>query len=549
MNIRRTFLSLMLIGLLALIPACSSDDGGTGPGETPADVGTVSGVVSSGRAPLEGVTVSIGSQDTVTNQDGWFALTDVPAQQDAVVEFVLADFMSAFRRVDVTTNQTSHLPNVSLIPTETVLLSAAAGGEAATGDGDGSATFPAGAFETAAGDPYDGNVEIEITAALPDDADFFEVFPGAFEGETAGGETVPFVSYGFMGVNPFTEGRGEPLQLADGVSAELSIRVSEETARAAPDTIPMWWFDEDRGVWVEEGRAIKVGNEFVTEVEHFTIWNWDLPVTEICMVSGQVQDQDGDPVPDARVFSQGVGCTFADETMTDAGGNFTIRSIKECSGEFWAMKGTLASAPLGDDIGAEDTQDLPEPLVLDVPAFSITLVWGLDPDDLDSHLLIPMTWDTQYDYYHIYYSNMGWIGGDPYTALNTDDTSSFGPEIITGTRLYPGTYSYFVHHYSGLGTIASSPTSVTLEVGNYYRTWTGSSASGGFHDGGVYIEDSTYYEDYWHVFDMVVDAQGNVSVQSVNEAVVSSDDEDGPWNGWGVDISEYGPGRRGNAKP
>ncbi len=419
------------------------------------------------------------------------------------------------------------------------------------------ADFPAGAFVTQAGAAYSGNVEVEISAGMPGDSDFFEVFPGAFEGETESGETVPFESFGFVGVEMFSEGRGEPLELADGVSAELAISLPPRAAMAAPDSIPMWWFDEDRGVWVEEGMAYKVGNEFVTEVEHFTIWNWDLPISDIAWVTGSVQDGEGNPVENARVYSQGYNCTFRDEGYSDAGGIFRIRAVQGCEAHFWALKGRFASQTEPHAVSDETEQDLSAPLVLTVPAFSITAIWGEEPYDLDSQLLIPMTWSPEYDFYHIYYHSEGNMGSDPYTALDTDDTDGYGPEIISGTHLYggdrlaAGTYSYYLKHYSGSGHMGNSPAQVTLEIGNYYNTWLASTASGEFHEGGEWYDEATQttYYDFWHVFNFTVSAGGTVSVQPINQAVNSSGWY-GPWEleDWSI-YEEDLRGRQSKPRP
>ncbi len=526
-----------MIWLTLLVVACSSDDKPTAPGEDSPIVGSVSGIVAeAGSGSLADVFVSLGSRTTQTNEDGWFVFVDVPVASDAVLGFEMDGYLGTSRRVDILAGETTHLPSVELLLVETLFLDAVAGGTASTGDGDGSASFPANALVTATGSPYTGTAEVQLSVALPEDGFFYNAFPGDFEGEAAGGGTVPFISYGIMGV----ELRGalsEPLFLADGVTAELTLQVPPGARRLAPATIPMWYFDEERGVWVEEGEAILVGDTYVADVEHFTIWNWDLPTADICEITGLVRNAHGLPVSGARIYSEGIGCTFADQAYSGSDGRFSVRAIKDCSAGLHAIKGTAASQTETLDVGTADTQALPDPLVLSLPAFSITLSWGAEPEDLDSHLLVPMTWNPAYDFYHIYYDSEGSLLANPYTNLNTDDTDGIGPEIISGTQLYAGTYSYYVHHYDGLTTIAASPTRVTLQASGIYRTWNASSATGSFHDGGGYEgSDQNYYEDYWHVFDLVVSAQGELSVVSRNRVLV--DAEDGPWWTAGVTIFE-----------
>ncbi|MBM4117595.1 hypothetical protein FJ251_07580 [bacterium] len=529
------FTRSMLVTLMLLGIACSDDDKPMAPNDESA-VGSVSGVVTEAQGyALEGVTVTLGGRTAPTNEDGWFVFTDVPAAANAVLGLAMEGYFSAYRRVDILAGDTTHLPSVELLPVAEQNIDAAAGGSASTADGDGTASFPANALVTAAGAPYAGTASVQLAAALPEDDYFYNAFPGDFEGEAAGGGTVPFVSYGFMGV-ALRGAAGEALFLANGAQAELSLRMPSGALRFAQATIPMWYFDQERGVWVEEGEATLVGDTYVGQVQQVGIWNWDLPTTDICQVTGQVQNDAGQPVVGARVYSQGIDCAFADQVYSGADGSFSVRAIKECSAALQAIRGSIASQSETLAVGSENTQALPNPLVLDSPAFSITLSWGAEPEDLDSHLLIPMTWNPTYDFYHICYFSEGSLAADPYTNLNTDATDGFGPEIVSGTKLYPGTYSYYVHHYGGLTTIAASPTRVTLQASGIYRTWNANTASGTFHDGGGYDDEGSYYEDYWHVFDLVVSAQGELSVVSRNRVVVDSGE--GPWWTAGVTIFE-----------
>ena len=85
--------------------------------------------------------------------------------------------------------------------------------------------------------------------------------------------------------------------------------------------------------------------------------------------------------------------------------------------------------------------------------YRIVLNWGADPRDLDSHLKTPPIDGTEYE---IYYSNTGSSDAPPYATLDHDDTDGFGPETITIYQMFSGTYKYYVHHYTGDGTLTTS---------------------------------------------------------------------------------------------
>lgn len=74
--------------------------------------------------------------------------------------------------------------------------------------------------------------------------------------------------------------------------------------------------------------------------------------------------------------------------------------------------------------------------------YRIVLTWGENPRDLDSHLWIP-------NGEHCYWppSNRTVSGAN----LDIDDIASYGPETVTITQVFPGTYTYAVHHYCDWG--------------------------------------------------------------------------------------------------
>jgi len=89
----------------------------------------------------------------------------------------------------------------------------------------------------------------------------------------------------------------------------------------------------------------------------------------------------------------------------------------------------------------------------------ITLTWGENPRDIDSHLWTPSI--SGYTY-HVYFASKGSENSPPYAELDVDDVTSYGPENITIKRLFPGTYYYSVYHYAGSGTITTSGANVKV---------------------------------------------------------------------------------------
>lgn len=93
----------------------------------------------------------------------------------------------------------------------------------------------------------------------------------------------------------------------------------------------------------------------------------------------------------------------------------------------------------------------------------VVLKWGAYPRDLDSHMVGP----ENNGEFHVYYSDMN----SGYVSLDTDDTTSYGPETITINQSEPGVYSYYVHDYSNRGysdstSMSNSGATVQLYAGN-----------------------------------------------------------------------------------
>ncbi len=87
------------------------------------------------------------------------------------------------------------------------------------------------------------------------------------------------------------------------------------------------------------------------------------------------------------------------------------------------------------------------------------LNWGVSPSDLDSHLKTP---EIDSLVYHVFYGNRGNVETPPYAVLDVDDTDGYGPETITIKESFSGTYIYFIHQYSSMGSFPESGSQVRV---------------------------------------------------------------------------------------
>ena len=180
-------------------------------------------------------------------------------------------------------------------------------------------TFPANAF-TQNGAPYTGPVSVYLNHIDPTSVDLHDQMPGMLMG-VQDDQPQLLYSYGMAGVE-LTDAAGNGVQLAPGSSATVRFPVMAAQQGDAPATIPLWWFDEDLGYWVEEGEAQRVGDQYVAPVSHFSWWNCDVPANFVLLKGNVIDQASGAILSNAQVrlisATMGTGTTY-----TNAAGEFT----------------------------------------------------------------------------------------------------------------------------------------------------------------------------------------------------------------------------------
>ena len=180
-----------------------------------------------------------------------------------------------------------------------------------------------------------------------------------------------------------------------------------QTEAATLGTCPLWYFNNSTGIWQEEGQGTYNASSasFVGNVSHFSTWNYDIMYPR-AFISGRVVDSNGVPVQGAQVKCWGIGWYMqrwaSGETVTNDNGVFTKIPVEVgVTFKYQASKGGHESAVLQAGPLTQNEEFNVGDIILDAPLIQITLTWGENPRDLDSHLAANLTSGITF---HVYYS-------------------------------------------------------------------------------------------------------------------------------------------------
>ena len=339
------FLASLLSGAL-LITSCSDKNNDSDPTPTPkpryqpakdaksdgtkvnpADMtmSALSGFVyTPDSIPLQNVQVTSGTKSCLTGPDGGFVLDEVKKVGDrSIVKFSCNDYFDVIRSMptvdgdvwEVVMNLRSYYDN-ERVQIE-YGMNSDENNSVQTSQGM-TVDLQANGFKYAdSGEPlgpYD-YVTAEILYLSPDDNDFATMMPGGDLAAIDKSENpVQLVSYGMVCVNLATN-NGKRVQLADEKPATLTFPVPDRfSGSEIPDEIPLWSFDEEKGLWIEEGVAHydRDNNVFVGEVKHFSWVNLDYPELRATL-KVNLKDEAGNVIPNQAVDIDGQRTYFTDK--------------------------------------------------------------------------------------------------------------------------------------------------------------------------------------------------------------------------------------------
>ena len=321
-------------------------------------------VVDENETPLAGIALEIHARNGITNattdENGIFLVKNIEVRQDRLyIKTNTEGYFLGSKTISVQPNPTS-IETVQIKLLEKTFngeFNSNVGGEITTQDG-AKVTFSPNSIADANGNAYNGSVQVALRWLNPSSADIFQIMPGNLIGEDA--EANPYVlgTAGMLAVELFSP-ENEELNLLNGTTAELIFPIPNTLSAAVPSEIPLWSFDENRGIWILEGEAQKSGNQYVATVTHFSFWNCDA-LFPVINGEGSVVDVNGNPVANALVKINVQGGLETRSGWTNSQGIFSgqlpkdeILEVTICDACNAPLVGPLTVGPFGDDVVME----------------------------------------------------------------------------------------------------------------------------------------------------------------------------------------------------
>jgi hypothetical protein len=267
------FATIVIVLSILLFFACRKNDITNGSQPNSLINGSVAGQVTDLKdVPISNASVTAGSSVATTDKDGHFIIKNAQLDKDAgFVQVTKPGFFTGSRTFLVNANTVNNV-KIQLIPKVVSGIFAASSGGNVNIPGGGSVNFSTGFINASTGNAYTGNISVSSFYLNPSDQNFSQYMPGDLKGISTSNKEDVLQSFGMVLVE-MNDASGNKLQLASGKTATITLPIAAALQASAPSTLPLWYFDDTKGVWKEEGTATKQGNNYVGDVKHFSFWN------------------------------------------------------------------------------------------------------------------------------------------------------------------------------------------------------------------------------------------------------------------------------------
>ncbi|CAM3701674.1 hypothetical protein FSS13T_19040 [Flavobacterium saliperosum S13] len=249
-------------------------------------------VVDQYGVAIQNAEIKIGNKTTQTDVNGVFIIKGAGVyKRFAYITSKKSGFIDGSRAM-VPTSGINNVKIMMIANTPVQIISSGVASEVTLPNGT-TVNFD-GAFQDENGNAYTGDVQVAMYHLEASNENLSSLMPGMLYAKDESGAEKVLETYGMMNVE-LKGSNGQKLQIASGHTAGISMAIDATQLATAPNTIPLWHFDDAKGYWIEEGSATKVGNAYVGTVSHFSWWNCDIPNSTI-LLTINIHDNNGNPL-------------------------------------------------------------------------------------------------------------------------------------------------------------------------------------------------------------------------------------------------------------
>lgn len=253
-------------------------------------------VIDQNGVPVQGAAVTGGTANATTDINGIFSFSNITlSSRFGYVQAAKSGYFTGSRSIITNAGDSSFVTIRLVSRSETGSFPAATGGKIMVYTGDTVAFGPASVVTASTNAAYTGTVHVFATYLNPTNDNAAQYMPGDLRGIGSDGKETAIQSFGMMQVE-LRDDAGNKLQIASGQTATLTMAIPTTLQSTAPATIPLWYFNDSTGRWIQQGSAIRQGTDYVGTVGHFTWWNCDAPLGTV-IFKIKVRDQYGNALP------------------------------------------------------------------------------------------------------------------------------------------------------------------------------------------------------------------------------------------------------------
>lgn len=277
-------------------------------------------VIDEDGNPISEATIMINNVKYTTNIQGLYSAKNISINSYGnLVTIQKTGYFSGAKLIQTEEGRNANLNVTLLSKTLSGSVMSSDGGKVII-DGKSSVTLEANGIRDSNGNLYSGEVNVFAKWLDPSKLSTLQAMPGDLRAVNSNSEIMQLATYGMLAVE-LESPSGLALNIADGNTAELIFDLPTSMVADAPSAIPLWYFDETTGYWIEDGEATLIDGVYVGEVSHFSFWNCDDPFP-LVNASGTIVNPEGDGIGNIRVeiaFPSGVSSGYA---ITDNRGFF-----------------------------------------------------------------------------------------------------------------------------------------------------------------------------------------------------------------------------------